>query len=144
MAKTSPTKFTKGTSGNPNGRPKGSKNASTLLKEALQGKWATIVGAEMPKVFKLMVKEALGYKKKIKVTVKGKDGLPDTEEWKEIEVEPDKNMQQYLVNKFMANAGSAEADKGKQAVTAIHISVTKSGEATAEGRTYEADPAEGQ
>lgn len=38
MTEVKTTKFKKGQSGNPNGRPKGSKNKATVISEAIQGK----------------------------------------------------------------------------------------------------------
>ena len=138
MAKSkNPTTFSPGKSGNPTGRPKGSKNATTLVKEAVAGHFDNIVARDMPKIFKLMVKEALGFKRKVRVKVPGTDGKPDTWEDKTVDVEPDKEMQKFLTKQFIEAAGGGQKDGGKQAVTAISITVTKGGDVEAEGRTFE-------
>ena len=52
------TRFQKGVSGNPNGRPKGSKNKATLLREALDEKGVRIVQKNFHKVIKKLMELA--------------------------------------------------------------------------------------
>lgn len=52
------TQFQKGQSGNPRGRPKGSKNKSTLLREAMQTKADRMLSKEVPKVLAVVIAAA--------------------------------------------------------------------------------------
>jgi hypothetical protein len=53
------TKFKKGMSGNPRGRPKGSKNKSTILREAMESKTDRMLSREVPKVLKVVIDAAI-------------------------------------------------------------------------------------
>ena len=53
------TKFQKGMSGNPKGRPKGSKNKSTILREAMETKTDRMLSREVPKVLKVVIAAAI-------------------------------------------------------------------------------------
>lgn len=53
------TKFQKGKSGNPMGRPKGSKNKSTILREAMESKTDRMLSKEVPKVLRVVIEAAL-------------------------------------------------------------------------------------
>ena len=53
------TKFQKGMSGNPRGRPKGSKNKSTILREAMENKTDRMLSREVPKVLKGVIAAAI-------------------------------------------------------------------------------------
>lgn len=48
-----------GVSGNPSGRPKGSKNKSTLIKEVIEGDVAVAIGQDVVKVLQKAVEMAL-------------------------------------------------------------------------------------
>ena len=52
------TQFQKGQSGNPKGRPKGAKNKSTLLREAMQSKADRLLSKEVPKVLAVVIAAA--------------------------------------------------------------------------------------
>jgi hypothetical protein len=51
-------RFVKGQSGNPRGRPKGSKNKTTLLREAMQTKADRMLSKEVPEVLKVVLQAA--------------------------------------------------------------------------------------
>jgi hypothetical protein len=53
------TQFQKGVSGNPRGRKKGSKNKSTILREAMLLKTDRMLSREVPKVLKVVIDAAL-------------------------------------------------------------------------------------
>jgi hypothetical protein len=53
------TQFKKGLSGNPGGRPKGSKNKSTILREAMESKTDRMLSREVPKVLKVVIAAAI-------------------------------------------------------------------------------------
>jgi hypothetical protein len=53
------TQFKKGMSGNPKGRPKGSKNKSTILREAMETKTDRMLSREVPKVLKVVIDAAI-------------------------------------------------------------------------------------
>ena len=52
------TKFKKGISGNPGGRPKGSKNKSTVLREAMLNKTDRMLSREVPAVLNVVLNAA--------------------------------------------------------------------------------------
>jgi len=54
------TQFEKGVSGNKRGRPKGSKNKSTILREAMQAKCEGMLTSEVPKVLEVVLDAAKG------------------------------------------------------------------------------------
>jgi hypothetical protein len=58
-SKVTTTKFTKGMSGNPKGRPKGSKNKSTVLREAMENKTDRMLSREVPKVLQVVIAAAI-------------------------------------------------------------------------------------
>ena len=107
-----PTTFKKGQSGNPKGRPKGAKNIATLVKQAVMTDCENILLRDIPRILKQMVDTALG---------------------------GDAEMQKFLLNKFMPNAAIPQAGQGKQAITAINITVSKGDEPSVsiEGKTLE-------
>ena len=51
--------FPVGKSGNPRGRPKGSKNKATILREAMQNKADKMLSAQVPKVLKVVIEAAI-------------------------------------------------------------------------------------
>lgn len=51
--------FPAGKSGNPRGRPKGSKNKATILREAMQNKADKMLSAQVPKVLKVVIEAAI-------------------------------------------------------------------------------------
>lgn len=59
ITKRKPTQFQPGKSGNPRGRPKGSKNKATLLKEAMQHKADLMLTRDVPKVLKTVLQAAI-------------------------------------------------------------------------------------
>ena len=54
------TRFPAGVSGNPGGRPKGSKNKSTLLREAMEQKVDRKLSREIPQVLDVVIRAAKG------------------------------------------------------------------------------------
>ncbi len=58
LQKRKDTKFQKGKSGNPRGRPPGSKNKTTLLREAMQNKADRLLSKEVPNVLRVVVDAA--------------------------------------------------------------------------------------
>lgn len=60
MSKDITTQFKKGVSGNPRGRPKGSKNKSTILREAMLEKTDRMLSKEVPAVLHVVLNAAKG------------------------------------------------------------------------------------
>ena len=54
------TRFPAGVSGNPNGRPKGARNKSTLLREAMEQKVDRKLSREIPQVLDVVIRAAKG------------------------------------------------------------------------------------
>jgi uncharacterized protein (DUF305 family) len=106
--------FQPGQSGNPKGRPKGSKNKLTLLREDAEKDLIEGITADMSAVLQMAI-------------TKAKDG--------------DNQMIKLLVDKFISNKHTID-DKAITSSGGINIIVKTSGETeikTVEGETYEQD-----
>jgi hypothetical protein len=104
-----PHKFQKGVSGNPAGRPKGSKNKITLMKIALEGDLRTRLGQSAHQILQVAIQKA---------------------------IEGDTGMIKLLVDKMIPTSKSVDDEPAKERVQ-IFIDRLKDERTEVKGRTFE-------
>lgn len=117
-ANKAPHKFQKGQSGNPAGRPKGSKNAISLIKIQMEGELRARMRKDMPAVVDEMIRQAMP-RSVPRLTLEGLPSL-DHEGQPIVDVIPgDRDMLKTLFKSWVSGTRASEDDTPKEKIQIV-------------------------